>query len=181
MSWWIGGIACAGVLASHWLTYRVLHLEGHLHETGHDHLGVTSAVAVGLFVAAALRFCALGLRGQATPGFGALVLRLTAVQAAVWLGMETAERAASGSLSTLDDHALLVVGLLVQVVVAVVGATAVRLAGRTLAAVVARRAARPDRRRVPVHPRWRDRVPHTVRRWGAQGVRGPPASHAAAV
>lgn len=176
-SWWVGGIAGLGVVASHWLTYRLLHLEGHLHETGHGHLGTTSALAVALFVAGTARFCVTGLRGRSPLGFGAVALRLTLVQAVVWLGMETTERAAAGALATLDDNAVVLVGLLVQVAVALVGAALVRLGARVLEAVVARRRSAVHRRRLP-QPVLRDRVPHAVHAWGGQGVRGPPTAPA---
>lgn len=177
-SWWFGGLAAAGVVASHWVTYRLLHLDGHLHETGHGHLGLTSALALGLFVVGSVRFCSLGLAGRSTPSFASLVVRLTALQGAAWVGMEVAERAAVGALPTLGDNAVVLVGLVVQVVVACVAAAVVRLTGRVLEAVAARRGAR-SRRRVVVHPRLRDRVPHVVPGWGAQGVRGPPPGLAA--
>jgi hypothetical protein len=180
MSWWIGGFAGFGVLVTHWLTYRLLGLDGHLHETGHGHLDTTSAIVLGLFVAGALRFCRLGLGGRAAPRIGPLALRLAALQAVGWLGMEVAERAMSGSLSTLDHHGLLLVGLAVQVVVACVVAAFVRLTGRVLEAVVARRASRHHRTAV-AYPQWRDRIAHLVHGWGAQGVRGPPAPRHASV
>lgn len=179
LSWWMGGIAAVGVLVTHWLTYRLAlpdaeHRVDVLHHTGHVHLPVVSAIGLALFTVASLRIFILGAGGGRLPGFRSTAVRLAALQAAAWTALEVGERAIAGRLATLDDHALLVVGLGVQVAVALLGALLLRLASKVLAALAARSA--PVRRRppsvsLPAQSRRRHRVlPLT----GAHALRGPP-------
>lgn len=180
LSWWTGGIAAAGVLVTHWLTYRLAVPDAHhraeaLYESGHAHWPVLSAVGIALFTVASLRLCALGVRGGGrVAGFRSTAARLVVLQAVAWTVLEVGERAVSGHLATLDDHAVLLVGLGVQVVVALVAAVVVRLTVRVLSAFAARAdGPRPRPRSVPM-PVAASRPHHVLSLVGARGLRGPP-------
>lgn len=175
----MGGIAAAGVLATHWLTYRLAVPHAHhradlLHESGHTHWPVVSAVGLALFTAASLRLCAIGLRGRRVAGFRSTAVNLAALQAAAWMVLEVGERVLAGRLVTLDDHAVLVTGLGVQVAVAVLGAAVVRVTVRVLSAFAARPTVprlRPQSVAMPASTRGSSRVLPLA---GAHGLRGPP-------
>jgi hypothetical protein len=180
LSWWAGGIAGAGVLVTHWLSYRLAVPHAHhradvLHDSGHAHWPVLSVVGLALFTVAALRLCAHGWRGRPMPGLRATALRLAALQAVGWTAVEVGERALSGRLATLDDNAVLLLGLGVQLAVAVVAAVLVRLTVRVLSAWAAARAARPRRVVRPVALPAGAGGPRLVLTLaGAGGLRGPP-------
>src|SRR5688500_5330387 len=108
----MGGVAAVGVLVTHWLTYRLALPDAHhraevLHDSGHAHWPVVSAVGLALFTAASLRVCTLGLRGGTVAGFRSTAVRLVALQAVAWTTLEVGERAAAGHLATPDDHGVL--------------------------------------------------------------------------
>jgi hypothetical protein len=179
LSWWIGGVAAAGVLVTHWLTYRLVVPHGHhraelLHDTGHDHWPVVSAVALALFAASSLRVCALGLRRRPVLPFGSTAARLAAVQAAAWVGLEVGERAVAGHAATLDDCVLLLIGTAVQVAVAVLGATLVRVLHRAGAALDSRPFSPPRPRPQPAPRPVSAMPPRLLPLSGASGLRGPP-------
>lgn len=175
----MGGIAGLCVLVTHWATYRLaLPDAGHraevLHHTGHIHLPVTSAIALALFTVASLRMCVLGTRGGRLPGLRITAVRLAVLQAVAWTALEVGERAVASRLATLDDHGLFVVGLALQVGVALLGALLLRLASSVLASIAGRRAAlrlRPRSAPLPARSRRAHPVPPLT---GAQALRGPP-------
>ncbi|HEX2040100.1 MAG TPA: hypothetical protein VHF47_10260 [Acidimicrobiales bacterium] len=180
LSWWTGGVAGAGVLLTHWVTYRLALPDAHhrgdvLHDSGHAHWPVLSVVGLTLFTVASLHVCTLGWRRRPVARGRVLALRLAVLQAVAWTALEVGERALAGRLATLDDHGLVLLGLVVQVAVALAGAAFVRLTVRALSAL----AGRPPR----VRPRPRSTplpTPPAVGRAtiapvGAHGLRGPPA------
>jgi hypothetical protein len=179
LSWWMAGIAAAGVLVTHWLTYRLAVPHAHdrvhvLHESGHAHWPVVSAVGLALFTAASLRLCVLGLRGGRVAGFRTTAVHLATLQAVAWTVLEVGERVAAGRVVTLDDHAVLLTGLGVQVAVAVLGAVVVRVAVRVLSGFAARPTVprlRPQSVAMPASFRGPSRVLPLA---GAHGLRGPP-------
>jgi hypothetical protein len=179
LSWWIGGLAGAGVLVTHWLTYRIAVPDHHqridvLQDTGHAHWPVFSVVALALCTAASVRVCTEGWRGRTRPGFAATTRRLVAAQAVLWLAVEVAERATTGHLATVDDHGLLLLGLALQMAVAVVGAASVWLAHRALAVLGSRRRPALPRPRPTSKPVTSGRFFRLPPLTGAHGLRGPP-------
>jgi hypothetical protein len=176
LSWWTGGIAGAGVLVTHWLSYRMAVPDAHhradvLHATGHAHWPVLSVVGLTPFTVASLHACVRGLpvgRGRSPAP------RLAVLQAAAWTVLEVGERAAAGRLATLDDHGVVLIGLVVQVAVALVGAAFVRLAVRAVAALARRRAAPRARPRSIALPGQSTDARRVLTPVGAHGLRGPP-------
>jgi hypothetical protein len=130
-------VAGAGLVLGHSLAYALATPQAHareqlLHATGHGYLPFATQVAM---LAAALSLAALFLSRLGRHGgrgsFGVDVARLAGVQSAAFVAMEVGERLASGaSLLDLVHGPLLAIGLVVQLVVAVVGALALRLTER---------------------------------------------------
>lgn len=183
------GLAFAGVVAGHGATYRLLLPSSALRhrllvETGHAHWNQVAAVAAGVGVLAAVVVVLRALRADrdAEPpgGWGGWLRRLAAVQAALFAGLELAERAlvtapAGGLRYLLPLGVLLPVGVAVQVAVAGVTARLLHVAvgcASTLARRLSRRAAAPPTPRLsrPLRTRPLD----SLRNEGAWGVRGPP-------
>jgi hypothetical protein len=132
-SLWLGGLAALGILLSHivafWIEAPELHDRARLlDETGHSYWGVTSPLAMALFVAAVAPLAIRRSKGRASgesPRDLAVrsAPKLVALQALGFVALEMVERASSGdsALVVLHEHTL-VWGLLVQVVMALLGA-----------------------------------------------------------
>ena len=126
------GIASAGVMISHWLTYLLHvpaadHRSGVLAATGHGYqpfLG--QAVAVLLAVSIAALF--LGRAILAHPvSDRSLAVRLAGVQVGTFAGMEVVERLVAGvGLADLTSGGLLPLGVGLNVAVALLGAVLLR-------------------------------------------------------
>jgi hypothetical protein len=179
VSWGIGALAGAGLLATHWLTYRLAvpghHVHHVLRETGHDYWPALSAVVLMLATVVSLRACSAAMRGA--PRLATTARRLATVQAGAWLAVEIGERAAAGQLATVDDYPVLLVGLVVQLGVALLGALLVRLAHRALTAWAGRRRFLPPQARPASTslPPTADVPRPLVPLAGPHGLRGPPA------
>lgn len=161
-AWWSGAFAFAGIVAAHALTYQVVdHGHGARHALLDELFGLTAAAAV---------LVAFVVRTARSAGPGPLPVRhLALAQVVGWLLVEGLERLAAGHGALVDPALLL--GLLVQVVVAVVGVVLLRLVAEVVRLVVRAgggRRKRAPRRRAPVvlngcWPRFSPAVP-----------RGPP-------
>lgn len=127
------GIAVGGVLAGHWLTYRLLSPHAHvrdrlLADTGHGYLQVANDLGLAVVIGA-LAAMVLGrmIRRPAQPSAGHWFARLAAVGAGAFTLMEVVERLSSGApLADLLRHGLLPAGIVIQVLVAAVSALAIR-------------------------------------------------------
>ena len=180
---WLGGLASAGVVLAHWIAYFLAAPAPSprhelLRETGHGAWAYVVALAVGLLVACV----AGGLRGRirgrssGAPSFAYSWVRLLAYQSVLFIVLEGVERIASGGTPlSLATEPVVIVGLLVQVVVAAVGALALVGLDRAAAVLVRRLHAR---RRVTTSTRGRSfdrRVILTSRPiLGSITSRGPP-------
>lgn len=128
------GVAGAGLVLGHWLAYSIGMPQAHMRDellrsTGHDYLPYATQVALltGALGLVGLFFTRLTQREARGP-FGADVAKLAAVQSAAFVAMEVGERLLSGSsLHDLTHGPLLVIGLGVQLVLAVAGALTLRL------------------------------------------------------
>jgi hypothetical protein len=134
-------LAVTGVVIGHTLTYSVAWPDGSLRasllqDTGHAYwrAAVAAALLAGAFAAgshATLAFRRLG--PQTLPRVGA---QLAALQIAIFTMMEASERVAIDQpLTTLFDHHVLVIGVVVQTLVAIVLVQVLRLVGRVAIAV----------------------------------------------
>lgn len=181
----------AGVLAGHWAAYTLALRDPHqrllvLGRAGHDYLPLATKLAlvllfVGLGTVIARTCAARGerafVRSSPPPGVMVSAARLMAIQAAAFGGIEVVERLVAGApLTDLASEHLLLVGLAVQLIVAVIGALMLHAASRAGVAM----ASFLDRLRRPwpaaVFP-----LPRSVAAAacpalsGAAGARGPPA------
>ena len=159
--WWMGALAGAGVLVTHALSYQLAqandaHRHELLHDTGHEmwppFVAPFMVAVLVLGLAGALMQHAAGRAAERTVSFRAIATRLSLLQAIGWLAVETVERVATGD-TDLSTRSLtpVVLGVGVQVVVAVVGAVVLALMMRAVDAWRARRPAWP-RRTAGLHP-----------------------------
>jgi hypothetical protein len=182
-----GGVAAAGVVLGHWLSYRLavpnVALREHvLTESGHSYWlpAARAAILLGLAGAGAIvgrQLLTPRRTGGTVDRYVDSALRLGALQLAGFAAMEVAERAVSGApIAGMFGHHLFVLGLAVQFLVACAGGLVVVALSRA-----GRRVALALRSRTPL-PRAQE-LPHvlaspTRRRLlvlaGAAGVRGPP-------
>jgi hypothetical protein len=176
-------IAVVGVLAGHWLTYRLVSPSTHerdslLAGTGHGYLGFANDAALVLALAAVAALFLGRLLGDADglPDRGPLALRLIAFQAGAFAGLELLERVTAGAPpSGLMDHGLLPAGLAIQALIGLAGAALIRWILRAADAVAARLAggAMPRRAAVAIVAVSRRAASRPIAR-SAVGVRGPP-------
>ena len=154
---WVAGLAAGGVVVSHWLAYLLAVPDAHsradiLAATGHRYWIWVVAVAFGAFVAA-LSCYTMGVLRAGSPGRGSydaggVTVRLIALHVPGLLLLESAERVLSHGhvhvLSLLSEPAV-VMGLVVQMLVALAGGMLVRLWAR--AVVLLRSSREPHVRR----------------------------------
>ena len=181
--------AAAGVLGGHWLTYALIvaepaHRDAVLSATGHGYLRIASVTAIVLIILAlgSAVMCALDARSDPAGAPRAarvrrLFPRLWLMQGLTFAGMEVAERLAAGApLRDILLGRVLVVGIIVQALVAAVGALllhALHRAAAGLARLVGTpRAAQPPRA-LPSLASRRHGLGSAMLA-GAAGVRGPP-------
>jgi hypothetical protein len=180
------GVAAAGILTGHWLTYLLDAPQAHarateLARTGHGYLPVAGQLAtVCMAFTLASLFWGRVTRPRAgrTPTIIRLAMRLALLQAGAFVAMELLERAAAGTgFADLLHGGLLPLGVALQLALAVVGAIVLRLVLRAGDLVAATVLARPELPRPafltaipPASPR-RARTRVT----GGPGVRAPPS------
>jgi hypothetical protein len=137
--------AVAGLLLGHTVSYALAVPDPHhrdviLSGTGHDYLPAAGEAALILALAgiAALLVRACSASGRGVPeGFAPLARLLAAVQVGAFAGQEVLERLVTGSpLGDLVHHHVLVVGVVVQVAVAIGGAAALRWLARLTSRIV---------------------------------------------
>jgi hypothetical protein len=132
-------LGLGGVLAGHTLTYRLLVPDAHarvaeLARTGHGYLSGANAVGASIAIAALAVVFLGGVLGSPIGDGHGIARRLVAFQVAAFCSMEILERVATGS-GAHDLAPLLLVGLPVQILVAVAIGALVRLlvgAGRAV-------------------------------------------------
>jgi hypothetical protein len=182
------GAAFGGVIVGHWLSY-LLAIPGRrirtevLAETGHQYWLTAVKMALVLAVIAlamvVVRQVRAALRREPEPLAGprALALRLTLLQVVGFLALEATERLAAGSpLSSLLTHHVLVLGLLVQVLIAGIVALLLSFFARAVRAVVGALTRTPVPRFVLSFPAPRvPFVPRPALVGGPASPRGPPS------
>jgi hypothetical protein len=130
----LAGVAGAGVMVGHWLAYTAALPSGHLRaevlaETGHGYwpLAVKAGLTVAIAAVAALVLrLAAGAPDEGRGRFGlfrSLAARLAAAQVLAFTVLEVSERlAVHAPLANLWQHHLFVLGLAIQLAVALAGA-----------------------------------------------------------
>jgi hypothetical protein len=185
----LAGAAVAGAAVGHSIAYLIVAPQGReratlLAGTGHGYWSTAVAAEIVLGLLAVATFVARhfdrGLRSRKRPPseepWARLAARLALLQVAIFGVQEVVERAASGHpIGDLLSDRLLSIGVLVQVVVAVVATTLLVWLGRAAEAVgrAFGRARLPRPVRVAVaRPRVAGRP--ASRPHGACGIRAPP-------
>ena len=143
----MAGVAFAGVVAGHSLAYLAalpggIQQDAYLAQTGHSYWHSALVVALllellGLAVVAQRSFRA-GLRGTLPIRLGArqLAIRLALIQAGAFTALEAGERLLSGAgVSGMFAHHLFVLGIAIQLLVAVAGALLLRWLARAAEAL----------------------------------------------
>jgi hypothetical protein len=134
-------LAVTGVVIGHTITYAVAFPDDHhraalLRDTGHAYWQAAVAVALLAGAVAAGSHVAHAVRGCAPLSLPRAGLRLAALQMVVFTMMETSERVSVDQpLTSLFDHRVLLLGLVVQAVVAAGLVQVLRLVGRAAIAV----------------------------------------------
>jgi hypothetical protein len=134
-------LAVAGAAIGHTVTYAVAwpdgaHRASILQDTGHAYwqAAVAAALLAGAFAAGS--HVTGAVRGATPPTIARAGLHLAALQIAIFAMTEASERVAVDQpLTTLFDHHVLVIGLLVQAVMAALLVQVLRLLGRAASAV----------------------------------------------
>jgi hypothetical protein len=134
------GLAMAGLVLGHVLAYLIAVPDPHhrafvLQRTGHEYLPAMAEAALVLalagMAAVVIRAFAPGPRGD-SERFSRLAGRLGLVQVLAFGGLEVVERIVAGApLRHLASDHILVIGMAVQVVVALAGAAFLRWLART--------------------------------------------------
>lgn len=186
---WLGGLACAGVAAAHWIAYLIAPPEAHTHAegmaaTGHRLWPFLVAVAAGAFVAGMSGFVCD--RVGAAPGASGAALwrhaaaRLIPMQVGAFALLELTERVlwADPGHTGLLGEPVLWIGIALQVLCALAGAGLLVLFARTIELIqvlVARLfAATAGPTRLPFPALARRFVRPLVMGTGGPTFRGPP-------
>jgi len=181
------GAATAGLVLGHALAYLIAIPDPHergfaLQRAGHAYLPALDQAAMMLAIAgvAAVVVRAFARKGDgATERFGRLAALLVLVQTFAFAGQEVLERLVSGApLGELAHDQILVIGVLVQVLVAIVAAGVLWLLARTssrLAATSLVRVRLPRDRSLLALPVTAGR-PHALLFATTGSIRAPPSS-----
>ncbi len=136
--------AVAGLLLGHAISYLIAvpdpyHRDLVLQRTGHQYLPAAGEAALVLLLGGLASLLARGWtarRERGAPAFGSLAALLAVVQITAFVGQEVVERLVSHvPLHTLGQDHLLATGIGVQLVVALVGAVALRWLARVSARI----------------------------------------------
>ena len=141
----VTALATAAVVLGHKVVYAlaipaVAQRNELLARTGHGYLpGTTRLLVLAALAGLGMLFLrSLGRGDTGAPDRASMFRRLALLQVAMFAAMETVERlAAHAPLSGLADHGLFVLGIAVQLLVAVAGAAFLRLIHRTAESVTA--------------------------------------------
>jgi len=183
----LGGLAATGVVAAHLIAYLVAvpdphHRELVLEATGHGNWSIVSAVALGALVVGLLRFAVRDLGGEGhdaaarTPPFWAISLRLASLQVGGFVVLEMLERiGARESIVGLVSQPAILIGVILQIAIACLGASLLILFARVVGAVLGRQRepSRGDATTRPL-PVSRDGAPRLAVGTGGGTLRGPP-------
>jgi hypothetical protein len=184
----LGGVAALGVVVAHLWGYALTFpdpIDRHLHlaSTGHGHWKFVVGIAMGLLVAGIVHIDSGSWKwmGSRRPGplFLAAASRLMFLQMGGFLALEATERLSSGGLSHLFTEPAVLVGLALQVLVALGGAALVLVVVKTVALTSRLRVRSIIRARTGGSPfRVVSRLEPSMLRvaTGGSTPRGPPAS-----
>jgi len=184
----LGGLAAVGIVAAHAVAYVAAVPDPHgrlvvLHDTGHQQWTFVIAIAVGVLIVAAARFMVgslTGARKAAAPlgaPYASTAARLAGLQVAGFLILESVERASvHESVAHVVTEPAVLIGIALQVLVALVGAALLLVFTKALAVILARRG-QGHTRSAPVERPVREfSGPRFAVATGGATLRGPPLS-----
>lgn len=146
----IGGLASAGVVLAHAVAYRLVAPDPHvrydlLESTGHRYWTVLATIALGLLTAGMANFLARRLSDpEGHPGLNqvAVVWRLALLQSVGFLGLEFVERLGmQQALAAVFAEPVMLIGLVIQIVAAFLGAALLWVLTRAIDNLIKRREA----------------------------------------
>jgi hypothetical protein len=184
----LGGLAASGVVAAHVIAYFLAEPDPHAREdllaaTGHHRWTLVVAIALGFTVAGLVHYAwarALSPHAGTLPSgtlFGLAAGRLIPLQVLGCVGLEAVERWFAGeAVATVLTEPAVMIGVFLQLLVAVVGAVILVLFAKAIDLILGRKVlpafpARPRSPRPILHvlpPRFRVAA-------GFGTVRGPPS------
>ena len=186
VAYWLGGLAAFGIVASHCLAYLLILPDAEdralfMDATGHHFWGLVFALALAAAMAGMSGFLARVREPSATQGgrvnlFAFTAPRLMALQVGGFALLEATERIIMGNGSHAIFEPVVLIGLALQVVVALAAALILSLLTKTLRALLSgtslttAKAARILPRFAP--SRWLQ--PSLAPGTGAGTLRGPP-------
>lgn len=173
-------LAFAGTLAAHSIAYWLVASDPHHHaslllSTGHGYWGVVTPLAIGLSVAGIAGF--LISSSGTVARFGDVAVRAVALQLTAFLLMETIERATVGGSLVVIKEPVVLVGLVVQMLIALAIAGLLLVLSRVLdsASGSSILVAPTTDRSIPL--RGLSKSPHPFEfRYGGALLRAPPAT-----
>ncbi len=181
---WVVGAGLANVVAGHTIVYALIssraNRAGVLAGTGHSYWDAAifasaffGTAALAVLVARSFRRGLYG-RARALPGYLNLATRLACIQVVTFTAMEVLERVAAGLPVPIPEQGVLPIGVLVQVLVALVAAGLLRWLARGAEAlgIALRPAPHPTAPGVVVSSRSEFFAPGRI--CGAHRGRGPP-------
>ena len=181
---WFGALALIGMVAGHQTSFFVAERDGvHRHAlleaTGHGSWASVNAIAAAIGLAVLVGFVGASIRSahsgrQPRAGYLGGLLRLAPLQVAAFIGVEVVERASSGaSLAEILTDRVILIGLFVQVLVALVSCLILLLVSHAVVRLV-RSVAIPEARvAIPPIAVDNDLLPLDLSRV-AWSLRGPP-------
>jgi hypothetical protein len=186
VAYWLGGLAAFGIVAAHCLAYIIVAPDAAeratlLHRTGHHFWGLVFALALGVGTAGLsgvlVRFIRLSTTEQPKVNlFGYAALRLMALQVGGFVLLETSERIFLGNGAHAIVEPVVIVGLALQVAVALAAALILSLLTKTLYALLSGTSPNSAKaaRILPRFARTRWLQPSLAPGTGAGSLRGPP-------
>jgi hypothetical protein len=187
---WLGGLAAAGVVVSHSLSYLFVAPDPHarsllLQETGHRYFTWIAAIAVGALIAGlaggTLQRLHAGRSGTwSRPRvFAAAATTLAALQIIGFIVLEGTERAVVGAgVTHIFAEPAIAVGIVMQIVVALVGALLLVALAGGVDRISALFGATPSDRATRIVTWWATSVlpPNLQVAGSGRTLRGPPVA-----
>lgn len=173
----LAGVAMGGALLAHVLAYALVFADAaerraHLAATGHGAFAPLAMPAVAMAGTALVVLGVRATRPEPLPGGLRVAARLAAMQLAMFLLVEVAER--GFDLATAVGDPAVRVGLVLQCVVAAILAVVLGLYVRAVRMVAWGRRVRPASPRHPFGPPVAERGPFARTGWSSASRRGPP-------
>jgi hypothetical protein len=177
----IGGLAWSGVALGHLFAYLLAHpgeaeRSARLASSGHGSFPLLLISALAVIPAVLSLLAVRVIRGDRSPALLSIAICLAAIQVPTFLALEFFERGMSFERMLLEPA--VVMGLVIQVLVAFISSVIVRTFVRAVGSLIARRSRLPRKPRIwqlaPVTQYWPRRLYFLI---SAQH-RAPPLTHA---